>query len=233
MSDYFFFLTSSSWGVERDRIVLIEYLGFPFAELNLKDVEKINFSEMSFDERPSIFNHSQKRFTFQDWERKINKLYNLSPSDVLRVADTVSLSIDLFHKQEKSIALYPVLQDQIIDFGNIISGELNIFLDGQDLFANTTVYNINRFTPLMMVKLSFGKKQKEILLSQELIDEELRKLDQYLWEEKSTSVYFRKKLNYKTGNDIYIIRPNQQRFWSKSMAIEDASELILEILNGN
>jgi len=42
-----------------------------------------------------------------------------------------------------------------------------------------------------------------------------------------------KKLNYKTGDDIYIIRPNQRRFWSQSMALEDASELILEILNGN
>ena len=40
-----------------------------------------------------------------------------------------------------------------------------------------------------------------------------------------------RKLNYKTGNEIFIVRPNQRRFWTQSMAIEDASELILEILN--
>lgn len=61
----------------------------------------------------------------------------------------------------------------------------------------------------------------------------LKNLDQYLWEERASSIYFRKKLNYKRGDDIYIIRSNQRRFWSQSMVLEDASELILEILNGN
>ena len=85
----------------------------------------------------------------------------------------------------------------------------------------------------MMVKLTFDKRKKEITTSKEFVDEELKKLDQHLWEKKSSSIYFRKKMNYKTGDDIYIIRPNQRRFWSQSVALEDASELILEILNGN
>ena len=69
--------------------------------------------------------------------------------------------------------------------------------------------------------------------AKEFVDKELKQVDQQLWEKKASNIYFRKKLNYKTGNDIYIIRPNQRRFWSQSMALEDASELILEILNGN
>ncbi len=52
-------------------------------------------------------------------------------------------------------------------------------------------------------------------------------------QEKSRNIYFRKKLNYKNGENIYIIRPNQRRFWSQSMALEDTQELILEILNDN
>ena len=83
----------------------------------------------------------------------------------------------------------------------------------------------------MMIKLTHEKVKKDIAISNVSVDEELKKLDQYLWQEKAKSIYFRKKLNYKTGDDIYIIRPNQRRFWSKSMALEDASELILEILN--
>lgn len=115
----------------------------------------------------------------------------------------------------------------------MISSELNDFLDAQELFANATVYNINKFTPLMMIKLSFSNEQKEIVFSNEFVNDGLKELDKHLWEEKAANIYFRKKLNYKKGNDIYIIRPNQRRFWSQSMALEDASELILEILNGN
>lgn len=233
LATYFFFLTSSSWGIERDRIVLTEYLSFPYSELDLDDIEKIQFFDISFDTKISILNQKKNHFDFQNWESKINKLYNLSSNDIIRISDTISLSVDLFHKQEKSIALYPVLKEQTTEYGKVISNELNEFLDGQNLFANATVYNISRFTPLMMIKLSFHKKQKEIIPSKEFVADELKKIDQRLWEEKAKSIYFRKKLNYKTGDDIYIIRPNQCRFWSQSMALEDASELILEILNGN
>jgi hypothetical protein len=230
---YFFFLTSSSWGIERDRIVLTEYLSFPYAELDLDSLKKIHFSEISFDTEISLLNYKKNNFEFQNWESIINKLYNLSANDIIRITDTINLSVDLFHKQEKSEALYPLLLEQTSEYGNIICAELNNFLDGQDLFANATIYKINRFTPLMMIKLSFAKKHKEVVSSKEFVDDELKKIDQHLWEKSACNIYFRKKLNYKIGEDIYIIRPNQRRFWSQSMALEDASELILEILNGN
>ena len=83
----------------------------------------------------------------------------------------------------------------------------------------------------MMIKLSFGVSESGVIKSKENLDEELRQLDKVLWRKKATNIYFRKKLNYKTGNEIFIVRPNQRRFWTQSMAIEDASELILEILN--
>jgi hypothetical protein len=229
---YFFFLTSSSWGIERDRIVLTEYLSFPYAELDLDAVKKIRFSDVSFETNVSLLDQRKRHFDFRYWESKINKLYNISANDILRIKDTITLSVDLFHKQEKSIALYPVLQGETTEYGKTIRAELNEFLEGQGLFANATVYKLNRSAPLMMIKLSFTKEQKEIITSEEPVDAVLKKIDRHLWEKKSSNIYFRKKLNYKTGDDIYIIRPNQRRFWSQSMALEDATELILEILNG-
>ena len=233
LATYFFFLTSASWGIERDRIALAEYLNFPYLELDLNGIEKIPFSDICFDTRNSLLNQEKNHFDFQYWESEINNLYNLSSNDLFRISDTISLSIDLFYKQEKSIALYPVLQEHTAGYGKIISSELNDFLDSQDLFVNATVYNINRFTPLMMIKLSFTNKHTDVILSNDFVDDELKKLDQHLWKKKANNIYFRKKLNYKTSDDIYIIRPNQRRFWSQSMALEDASELILEILTGN
>lgn len=135
-------------------------------------------------------------------------------------------------KDTVAISIHPNI-DTVKKYCIKLVNQLNDFLSGQDLFANATIYNISRFTPLMMVKLSFDKQQKELATSKEFVDNELKKVDQSLWEEKSNNIYFRKKLNYKIGNDIYIIRPNQRRFWSQSMALEDGSELILEILNGN
>lgn len=227
---YFAFLTTSSWGIERDVVKHKELFDAPYL-LKKLDPQQVNdiiilFDNFIYDKNLHILNKSV--------EDSLNEIIfsNLSSKERYAVENLLD-NIELFHKKEKSIALYPVLENHIKEYSEIISKELNDFIGGQDVFVNATVYNINRFSPLMMIKLSHKNEKKNIAASNEHIDQELKKLDQHLWEKQASSIYFRKKLNYKTGEDIYIIRPNQRRFWSKSMAVEDASELILEILNGD
>ncbi|MCZ2357680.1 MAG: SAM-dependent methyltransferase [Bacteroidia bacterium] len=233
---YYLSLTSASWGIERERVQSNETLTLPMpTNISKKIILKL---EQKFDELIKLIQDDFDFVKTKPIEAEINKiilqdLFLFSDSDKWAIDDSINYSIDLFENKEKSIALYSVISEQITEYGKTISSELNEFLDGQDLFVNATVYNINRFTPLMMIKISFAKQQKEVVTSKEFVDDELKKIDQHLWEEKSNSIFFRKKLNYKTDDDIYIIRPNQRRFWSKSMAIEDAQELILEILNEN
>lgn len=227
---YYAFLTTSSWGIERDVVKHKELFEAPYLleQLSEKQTEHIVklFIEKLYSKEFYIVNKSV--------ENEINEiiLSCLSVNEQFIVEHLLN-NVELFHKQEKSVSLYPVTEIQVQEYSKVIGEEINNFLDGQELYANLTVYNISRFTPLMMVKLTFDKIDKEVKTSKEFVDKELKQLDQQLWEKKSSSIYFRKKLNYKTEEDIYIIRPNQRRFWSKSMAIEDASELILEILNGN
>lgn len=77
----------------------------------------------------------------------------------------------------------------------------------------------------------FEITSEAIVLSKKSIEKEINKIEKHLSEENASNVYFRKVLNYKTGNDIYIIRPNEVRYWNKSIAEIDADILILEILN--
>lgn len=233
LATYFLLLISSSWGIERERIKPNEVYAFPIVERkNIYD--KLVERHKAIEE---LIKNSVLQADYSALENDINKLvydlYAIDPGEKQSIKDFLDFSVDLFHRQEGSPALHSALPQQTIEYGKIISSELNDFLEGQGLFTHATVYNINRFTPLMMIKLSFGKKKKkEVSISDEPIDSELNKLDKHLWEAKSKNIYFRKKLNYKTGDDVYIVRPNQRRFWSKSMALEDASGLILEILNG-
>ena len=242
LSTYYLFMTISSYGVEREQIMKNEYLSIP---VNLSNKQSLKIKEAT---KELLLRCKSKQFSHNSFENQEIETYinnnideviyeslSLSVNDINLLHDSINYSIDLFHNQEKSKALYPVLQNQITEYGESICKELNDFLDGQDLFVNVTVYNnTNRFTPLMMIKLTHEETKKDsITTSNEKIDDQLKKLDQYLWKEESNGIYFRKKLNYYDGDDIYIIRPNQRRFWSRSMAIEDASELILEILNGD
>lgn len=240
LSTYLLFLTSASWGIEREQVFMDEVLESP-ALIPLLSVNALNKIVNLFEEILSIKksdNFFENR-TIETFESEINSIIIndiISFSDIGKniINDTLNYSLDLFETQEKSKALYPVTENQPKEYAQIIAQELNEFLDGQDLFVNPTIYTVNGMesSPLMMIKLTHEKDKKDIYISEENVADELKDLDKGLWDKRAANIYFRKKLNYKKGNDIYIIRPNQRRFWSQSMALEDASELILEILNG-
>lgn len=228
---YYIFLTSASIGIEREEIKPNELYNLPLF-LELEDFYKLS----QLYDKHVLDNHFTRQQNIKALEEKVNqyifkKLSSFKQIENNIIQDFIQYTIPLLKKDTIAIGLHPNLKN-IGEYTESITTELNEFLEGQELFANAIIYNISKFTPLMMIKLSFAKKQKQVVTSKEFIDDELKKIDQYLWDEKASNIYFRKKLNYKTGDDIYIIRPNQRRFWSQSMALEDASELILEILNG-
>ncbi|MBK8805509.1 MAG: N-6 DNA methylase [Bacteroidales bacterium] len=228
---YYIFITSASIGIEREEIKPNELNNLP-QFLELEDFHKL---AQLYDEY-IVDNYFTREQNIEILEQKINefifkKLFSLIKTDNSIILDFISYTLPLLKKDIVAISLHPNANN-IVKYSETIVEKLNDFLDGQGVYANATVYNINRFTPLMMIKISHEEVKKDVFDSGENVDAELKQLDQYLWDESAKSIYFRKKLNYKRGNDIYIIRPNQRRFWSQSMAMEDASELILEILNG-
>lgn len=232
---YYLSLISSSWGIERERVQPNEILMLPYV---LENTDSNLLSKISFlvdrivDAEKSGINQSKPEIE-KEIDNLILELLGIDNSGKELIEDTIMYSLDLLENKDKSKALYHVLPHQTKEFAKIISSELNEFLDDQGLYANAMIYNISFSSPLMMIKISFDTERNGISTSHEFLTKRLNTIDHYLWEEKSTSIYFRKKLNFKTGDDIYIIRPNQRRFWSKSKAYEDAQELILEILNGN
>jgi len=226
---YYSFLVTSSWGIERDVVKHEELFEAPFILAKLNEEQKAEII--------ALFDKALFHANFPQPIESVVKAFNqiilscLSEKEQYNIQHLLS-NIDLFHKQEKSTALFPVLPNQPVEYGEMICEELNNYLEGQDLFSNATVYKVNRFTPLVLIKITHENNKRDTFFSNEKMDDELQRLDKLLWKKKSKNIYFRKKLNYYDDGAIYLIRPNQRRFWSKSMAMEDAAELILEILNG-
>ena len=239
-STYYLFMTNSSYGIEREQIMMNEYLTIPI-NLNSIHYEKLinagkeiirRVKEQDFLINP-YKEYDLKLFIEENIDKTIYESLDLIESEIASINHIVDYDIDLFHKKEKSIALELTTFDQIKEYANIISSELNDFIEGQGIFVNITIYDINKFSPLIMIKISHEQTIKDISISPEKLDDELSRLDKYLWEKSSTNIYFKKNLNFKNNDDIYIIRPNQKKFWTHSMAFNDAHDLIFEILNGD
>ena len=85
---------------------------------------------------------------------------------------------------------------------------------------------------LNLIIIQFGNKNKYEIEEKRVdsIENLLSEIDKLMLQRKSQSIYIKKQIKYFEGDSIYIIKPNQRRFWSRSMAINDAKELIGEIL---
>jgi type I restriction-modification system DNA methylase subunit len=232
-SNYYLSLSSASWGIERERVQSNEMLELPaiIEKLELKSIEKLS---LKIDEIISIKKSDEVIQDIKHIEKQIDQIiYNdilkLTADEQIVIQDTLDYSLDLFEKQEKSKAVLPV--NDIDVYSKRINKEINDWLDDDNLKISATHYFIDRNCPLYLVKLSFGNQQKETQISKENIYQELKKIDEKLWNKESENLYFRKKLNYFDGNDIYIIKPNQRRFWSQTAAMEDSKSLLVEILN--
>ncbi|WP_417237502.1 HsdM family class I SAM-dependent methyltransferase [Bizionia paragorgiae] len=233
ITTYILFMISSSWGIEREQIFMDEVMETP-AIMKLLNQNHISKIAGYFDEIMTDINSDFFIKDYSELEEKIDKVIlqdvlGMTDREMVIINDSLEYSLDLFENKQKSEALLPVIS--VADYSKRLSSEINEFLNNQDIACNATIFKMPHFSPLMMIKLSFGNKTTDLVESKENVVQELRQLNKHLWTKQNTNIYFRKKLNYKSGNEIFIVRPNQRRFWTQSMAIEDASELILEILN--
>lgn len=234
-SNYYLSLSSASWGIERERVQSNEMLQLPSV---IENIEAKNIIKLSskVDEIISIKKSNKVSQDISHLEKEIdqiifNDILKLTEDEQIIIKDTLDYSLDLFENKEKSKAVLPV--NKIGIYINRLTKELNDWLDDVDLKASATIYDINRNCPLYLVKISFGNEEKPVFESKEDIYKELKILDEKLWEEEAQNLYFRKKLNYYDGDHVYIIKPNQRRFWSQTAAMEDCKSLLVEIANGN
>lgn len=235
---YFLFLVASSYAVEREQIFLNEYLQITTPQLSDKEKEDI---VSLFDQ---VINQKNKFFestTIESIQKEIDSLFykhfKLSLNEQVQIEDVFEYSIDLFHKGEKSIALKPISAEkpETIIYAEFLCKELNVFLRDGATKVNATIYkNQSPYSPLCLVVLNFenSKKSRDVVVlnSDNDYQKQLKELNKYTLKEYSRNIYVQKQIRHYDENQIFILKPNQKRFWSRSQAIDDAQSIIIEIL---
>lgn len=229
------FLTSSFWGIEREIILLNELLELP-SPFVLGYKTEIKSVVNSFDQIVSL-----KQSMLQDtkrikgYEQDIFKvfirLFGISESEEALIDDILNYSADLFKSGNKSVAFHRTLQNENIIYAETICKTLNIFLENTSIKASATVFAPTLNDPLNILGIHFGQRTGQIKVDNLKYSILLSEIDKLLLQKKSPSIYIQKNLKYYDGNDVYFIKPNQKRFWTRSQAEEDATELIADIVN--
>lgn len=234
VAKFFFFLFSSSWGIERPTINLNELLQLP-SPFELCSEESENNICVLFDKIVD----AQQKGSFSCFENEIkyyeNQIFNeflhifsFTQKDIDIIHDTLKFNLDVLEHGPKSIGYQNVLESEFDSYSTCLIKSLSSFLSTSNLQVTPSLYLGNVHDPLNLIVINFGNNQNQ---TRSKLHDELTRLDQYLLKEKSLGIYVRQNLKIYDENKIYIVKPNQKRFWSKMEAYDDASSIIADILN--
>ncbi len=228
LSRYYQFLTSASWGVERDEIQKDDYLGFPIA---LPPVEAASFSDLvAFVDRLSQEARSESSQRNQSWSSRLDDLvfacYGVTPSEQRLVLD-MQQTIDQFYRGTKSgefsAPSVSTLTEYAQAFAEVITGALH--RDTRRL--STTIYDGSAAYRVVSFHLTetSGAEQR-IVIEQGRLDEALAALGRAQPEEFAERFFLRRNLKVFEQDAVHVVKPAERRFWTQSAAYNDADETV-------
>lgn len=236
---YIMFLTSSSWGIERDVIKSNEFLIPDF----LKENEIIEILSKYHDDINQLVENTYPLINdILSIENKIDeeifKFLNFSKNEKIFIDNIMQVSVDLFYNGMKSTSIKSLDNDipETIAYSKKLCEELNITIEESEFKVISYVYKNIYNMPLCLVVLKFIDRKSEKIESLNIIESDnefkkiLSRLNKHTLSEYSKGIYIQKNLTYYDEDNIYIIKPNQKRFWSLSSAIEDAQNITLEVM---
>lgn len=238
---YYLFLTSSSWGVEREEVKPNEWMKLPALVFNFKQPWKKKIIE-KFDEiidakKDDLLGVYEHILTLEkEIDKLIFKASQLDKKQIFLIENVLSGSLDLFNKGESSEAKKASTKQDQTQYAETICFEINSLLEqSSNLRGWATIYDIPLRIPLNLVSIHLNKEEAPNSVrnesSESKITELLTQIEKYTYDQFSESLYYRKTVRYYKGDIIYIIKPNEKRFWSKSLALSNADEIILEVSN--
>lgn len=237
---YIMFLTTADWGVERERVEPKEIMQLPSLNFILKNSYKSHINHF-IDKIIQIkkSNLLEEDQLIAELEQKIeNTLWdalNFSEAERILIEDLLNFNLDAFQNKQKSIAYKPCRLDENNLYAKYLCKTINEFLDyGEELTVWASVFSLSPRIPLNAIILHLNKDQEAdtiIELPEKQIGQILKQMEEHTYKKHAESIYYRRFLRYYTDDKLYIIKPNEKRLWSRAMAMNDADEIIAEILN--
>ncbi|MEG2599816.1 MAG: N-6 DNA methylase [Muribaculaceae bacterium] len=233
---YILFLTASSWGIERERVLLNELLDLPspFSTISSDTIRNI---AAAFDKIVSLKKSAIcDMFKIKEQEQYILnefiKHFLLSDREVALIEDTILFGLGLFKDGHNSVGFKRTLQAENHAYATMLCDDVNSFLASSKTKVYAQIYDAQLNDSLNLIILHFGKEIKEVETKNITeLRTQLQEIDKYTIQKKAHSIYVQKHIKYYDGDVVYLIKPNQKRFWTRTQAMEDASSLIADIIN--
>ena len=234
LANSFLFLTSSTWGIERERLLLDEetmQLPSPFEVIT----EAIKGEVVALYQRICEKQAELMYVDVTEEKRKIDALFysvfGLTDLEIKIIEDVFDNSLRLFALKEKSDAMRYATSDVLSLYARTLCGMLNDYYHYSGTRVSPEVLVPNVTVPLCMIIVRFGEKEEDLRQLDGVEDRvKLRKLYRELISNPHEGLVIQRVLRGYRDNDVILIKPNKRRYWTEIGALEDAASVFSEIL---
>lgn len=248
---YYLFLTSASWGVEREEIKAGEMRNIPFPFLDLSKDQLSAIATLvdilalhTITQSNRIVGKRHKRPEERDsildnLEEKLNNYifscFHLNKQEILHIRETVRYAIGFFNSPDRSLAVQRPPIEMLKAFAEAYIQTINLYLKpvGKKL---TAMLYIDEKAALYTIQFSSKYLHEDILdITSALPDSHMRQALAGLRDLSSERVlqklYHRRNFRiYNKDNDtLYLVKPPEQRLWTVTAALNDAEETVSEL----
>lgn len=258
---YYFFLTSSSWGTWHYEIHKQELENLPLSfakkecdKQRISDIiDKIsNYEDVTLISGIDISSENVSLDKlYKELDRVIFDIYQLTEHEINLINDMCSMGLDFFYNKNKSIAVKPLKMIKMMQYGDLetllfkkdkhsIYNYLTVFIE----IWNKELEQINAdlewrvFMTNSLIAVEFLTKYKDNPIidyrNAANVDElniALDELNQHIKQAITSNIFVDGIVTAISENSIVIIKRNEARNWTKSVAYQDASSMIVNVID--
>ena len=217
---YWFFMTSSSWGVEREQIQLTEYLTLPIPPVD-GDVRKRIVSAVNEAVSKRLDEGEQLRIL----DAAVFHAYGFTPSEQDLVRDGLSILLDEYRRGPESSAYQSPGASDFATYSRLIASYLNA--SGSVRWTAELIERSTGFAMMACKATGVREPGRAGLFS---LGRLMALADAPLEGWRSPAAVLQPSVFIVEGTDVYLVKPDERRCWTRSAALSDAAEVLSAIL---
>ncbi len=237
LATYFIFLTAAEWGVERDNINGADLRRLPVPKLD--DVPPTLLQNvLAIEERIRNVAVRQRPVSArmrEELDAAVFDLYGLDARQRVQVWDMIAYTINLQQKRENSDALRSPATEDLSEYSEQFIGVIDDFLSlRNERKVTAEIFDLPAGCPLQVMKFNMvdraSRARKVRVVPCPELHALLDRIAENLPVEIATNVYTRRNVRFYGPGEVYLIKPAQVRFWTRSAGMNDADEVLAEHL---
>lgn len=242
LASYFLFMISSVWAVEKAGDLLHEeIMSFPalpsiMSDSSVKALAKMvdNIIDINSSDRLIMNRHERIVQIENEIDKIIYKEIKATKTEQFLIKDILNNSIGLKKRYEESNAEGSA---DLTQYAEVLTKTLTQTTKFSKRSTQVEIIE-GGMTDFRIIVIHFEKEVSRknvttIRIKSDKVRSLLQEINAYAYEQYGETVFYRKVFRYYRNDSVYLIKPNQKRFWIPSHALQDADTILAEMITSN